>query len=100
MYGMELSLQVCDAYNEVERIKEELRLLPREMQAHLQYWLAVIDKQDNLINILEPPAAAAVSTTGVAQQLQAGGMQVRLLLLPGGWGPPCSLLLSCVCAWR
>lgn len=97
MYGMELSLQVCDAYNEVQRIKEELLLLPREMQAHLQYWLAVIDKQDNLINILVPPAAAAASATGVAQQLQAGGMQVKtalvvtpLLLPQHNVGAPCN----------
>ena len=76
VYGMEVTLKVCDAYNEVARIKEELVLLPREMQAHLQYWSAVIDKQERLINILLPSAAAAMSTADVVQQLHAGGMQV------------------------
>jgi len=42
------------------------------MQAHLQYWEAVIDKQDRLIAILLSSAAA---TTDLPQQLQAGGMQ-------------------------
>lgn len=75
MYGMEVTLKVCDAYNEVQRIKEELLLLPREMQAHLQYWETVIDKQDRLIAILLSPTAAA---TDLPQQLQAGGMQVQI----------------------
>lgn len=74
MYGMEVTLKVCDAYNEVQRIKEELQLLPREMQAHLQYWTAVIDKQDALIAVLSP--APAATPTDLAQRLQAGGMQV------------------------
>lgn len=79
MYGMEVTLKVCEAYNEVQRIKEELQLLPREMEAHLQYWAAVIDKQDALIAILLSPAAAAATTaTDLAQRLQAGGMQVRI----------------------
>ena len=78
VYGMEVTLKVCAAYNEVERIKEELQLLPREMQAHLQYWSAIIDKQQRLINILLPPAAAAETTADMVQQLHAGGMQVGM----------------------
>jgi hypothetical protein len=79
VYGMEVTLKVCAAYNEVERIKEELQLLPREMQAHLQYWSAIIDKQQRLINILLPPASTAESTADMVQQLHAGGMKVGML---------------------
>lgn len=77
MYGMKMTLELCDAYNEVQRLKEELVLLPREMQAHLQYWEAVLDKQERLIALLMTPAVTPDATTELAQQLQASGMQVR-----------------------
>jgi hypothetical protein len=82
---MEVTLKVCSAYNEVQRIKEELWLLPREMQAHLQHWESVLDLQAKLIDLLLPAAAdagtsaaTAASTTDLAQRLQAGGMQVGI----------------------
>jgi hypothetical protein len=85
VYGVEVTLKVCDAY-EVQRIKEELQLLPCEMQAHLQYWAAVIDKQDALIAVLLSAAAAATTPTDLAQRLQAGGIQVQI---------PCCCLSHC-----
>lgn len=92
VYGMEVTLKVCNAFNEVQRINEELQLLPKEMQAHLQHWESVLDKQTHLISLLSPAAAstgaaAAESSTGaatssstadLAQRLQAGGMQVGI----------------------
>lgn len=81
-YGMSVTLAVCEAYNEVERIKEELALLPREMEAHLQYWQAVVDKQERLIAVLlTPPPAAAGDVEAVVQQLHSIGFKVSMLLL-------------------
>jgi hypothetical protein len=76
VYGMKKTLEICDAYNEVQRIKEELALLPREMRAQLQYWEAVMDKQDRLIALLQVPASGPSTVADLAQQLQASGMQV------------------------
>jgi hypothetical protein len=117
VYGMEVTFKVCSAYNEVQRIKEELRLLPREMQAHLQHWESVLDQQAKLIDLLLPAAAdagtsaaTAASTTDLAQRLQAGGMQVGISMCPSYYFHPAlccqyiAILSSLVvhfkvCAW-
>lgn len=75
---MQHALKVCDAYNEVQRIKEELQLLPREMLAHLQYWESVIDKQERLVALLSTPASTAEAQQELAQQLHAAGLKVGL----------------------
>jgi len=78
-YGMSVTLAVCEAYNEVQRIKEELALLPREMEAHLQYWQAVVDKQDRLIAmLLTPPPATAGDVEAAVQQLHSIGFKVSM----------------------
>lgn len=80
-YGMSVTLAVCEAY-EVQRIKEELALLPREMDAHLQYWQAVVDKQDRLIAVLlTPPPATAGDVEAAVQQLHAVGFKVSMFVL-------------------
>lgn len=73
---MQHALKVCDAYNEVQRIKEELQLLPQEMLAHLRYWEWVLDKQDRLIALLSTPVSSAEAQQRLAQELHAAGMKV------------------------
>lgn len=90
---MQHALKVCDAYNEVQRIKEELLLLPREMSAHLQYWEAVLDKQERLVALLSAPASTAEAQQELAQQLHAAGLKVCVFV----WSAPVSQLTEMLC---
>lgn len=76
VYGMQHALKVCDAYNEVQRLKEELQLLPQEMLAHLQYWESVLDKQERLVALLSTRVSSAEAQQQLAQQLHAAGLKV------------------------
>lgn len=73
---MQHALKVCDAYNEVQRIREELDLLPQEMLAHLRYWESVLDKQERLVALLSTPVSSAEAQQRLAQELHAAGMKV------------------------
>jgi hypothetical protein len=52
VYGVARSLELCEADNEVLRLREELPLLRREMQAHLKYWRQCIDRQHQVERVL------------------------------------------------
>jgi hypothetical protein len=66
-YGVACAVSVCEADNEVSRIKEELLLLPREMNAHMSYYRKLAARLTQLQAIL----AADVGPT--VEQLQAAG---------------------------
>jgi len=53
------ALELCEADNQVLRIREELQLLPREMQAHLRHYQALIKRQEALIRALQAAQAGA-----------------------------------------
>jgi hypothetical protein len=67
VYGVASALELCEADNEVLRIKEELQLLPREMRVHMQYYQELISRQQRLISTLQ----AAPQGAEVGQQLGA-----------------------------
>lgn len=48
LYGVARSIALCEADNEVQRIREELELLPREMTAHLRYLQQLLAKQGDV----------------------------------------------------
>jgi hypothetical protein len=80
LYGVARSIALCEADNEVQRIKEELQLLPREMQAHLQYMQQLLTKQRNieaaLLAAQQVPTGqleAAASSVAAAGYVQLGG---------------------------
>jgi hypothetical protein len=68
-YGVAAALELCEADNQVLRIKEELQLLPREMHAHLRHYQALIQRQEVLINTLQ--AAQPTANDAAARQLSA-----------------------------
>ena len=47
-YGVARAIEVCEAANEVARIKEELILLPQEMQAYLSYHRRMLQRLEKL----------------------------------------------------
>jgi hypothetical protein len=80
LYGVARSIALCEADNEVQRIKEELQLLPREMRAHLQYLQQLLSKQGDieaaLLAAQQIPSserAAAASSVVAAGYVQLGG---------------------------
>lgn len=86
LYGVARAMAVCEADNEVSRIREELVLLPQEMQAHLQYYRGLATR----LSQLEARLAPACETS--AQDLEAAGYTA----LQGGgrYQPDTSQLLS------
>lgn len=69
-YGVARAMEVCEADNEVCRIREELQLLPQEMLAYIGYHKALQEKLQQLHSVL----TAADSTAGYAE-LGAGRYQ-------------------------
>lgn len=76
-YGVATTLELCEADNQVLRIKEELELLPMEMRAHLRHYQALIQRQEALICALQ---AAQAGAGDVAQEL-SDMLQVSLSCL-------------------
>jgi hypothetical protein len=74
-YGVSRALAICEADNEVRRIREEVQLLVREMHAHLRYWEQKVAGQ----------AALEAALQGVAG---GAGIEVRCR------GPKCE---RCIC---
>lgn len=68
-YGVATALELCEADNQVLRIKEELQLLPREMRSHLQHYQGLIQRQEELIDALK--LAQTADSNAEAQQLNA-----------------------------
>jgi hypothetical protein len=65
------SIALCEADNEVQRIKEELELLPREMSAHLQHLQQLLTQQEGieaaLLAAQESPSSPRLeAATGLA----------------------------------
>jgi hypothetical protein len=80
LYGVARSIALCEADNEVQRIEEELQLLPLEMQAHLQYLQQLLAKQGEIEAALlvaqQVPASqldVAASNLVAAGYVQLGG---------------------------
>lgn len=71
-YGVGRALQLCEADNNVQRIKEELGLLVQEMRAHVSFYR-------NLMERLEQLEAAMLAPVGGASRLEAAGYH----MLPG-----------------
>lgn len=70
-------MALCEADNEVQRIREELELLPREMQAHLRYLQQLLAKQ-----------GAIEAALLAAQQAPAGQLDVAASnLVAAGYVP-------------
>jgi len=65
-------MQVCEADNEVCRIKEELPLLLKEMMVHTRYWKGLIGQQQQLERAMQ----AAVQLPGNASALLQAAYQV------------------------
>jgi hypothetical protein len=67
-------MAVVEADNEVNRIKEELQLLPKEMRAHITYWKKLLQQQQNLEARLQETVdnSAAGSDTVAAEVRNAG----------------------------
>lgn len=93
LYGVARSITRCKADNEVQRIKEELQLLPREMRAHLQYLQQLLSTQGDieaaLLAAQQTPSsevAAAASSVVAAAYVQLGGV--------GRYQPSAEQLLS------
>jgi hypothetical protein len=78
-------MAVCEAYNEVSRMKEELGLLPKEMQAHMQFY------RDLEAKLKQLQAVLAADSTPTLEALQAAGFSV---LLGTGRYQPAELVLS------
>ena len=57
-YGVAFATRVCEADNEVRRIKEELPQLLQEMRAYTQYWKQLKVRQEQLETALHAAAAA------------------------------------------
>lgn len=66
VYGVARAMAVCEADNEVSRLKEEVQLLPEEMQAHVAYYRKLISRLQQLQDVLSDAAASA-------QQLRDAG---------------------------
>lgn len=65
IYGVARAMEVCEADNEVARIKEELALLPQEMRAYLSYHTGLLQRLQQL--------QLALAGDNTAEQLQAAG---------------------------
>lgn len=67
-------LELCEADNQVLRIKEELQLLPREMRAHLRHYQTLIQRQEALINTLQEarPTESDAAARQLSTMLQVG----------------------------
>ena len=88
-YGVSRAFTLCEAANEVDRIKEELDVLPKEMRAHMKYYQALISRQERLVEALQ----SAVQPQGDGQLLEAclqvcgtmgGGTQSPIIHCVGG----------------
>jgi hypothetical protein len=79
-------MAVCEADNEVSRIKEELRLLPKEMQAHVQFYRDLESKLTQLQTVL------AADSTPTLEGLQAAGFSTLLGI--GRYQPTAESVLS------
>jgi len=68
-------MAVCEADNEVSRIKEELALLPQEMQAHLQHYRGLATRMAQLEARLAPACESTAEDLRAAgyTTLQGGG---------------------------
>jgi hypothetical protein len=80
VYGVARSIALCEADNEVQRIKEELELLPREMSAHLQHLQQLLAQQEGIEAALlaaqqSPSSPQLEAATGLAAAgyVQLGG---------------------------
>ncbi|KAF6253505.1 hypothetical protein COO60DRAFT_1668684 [Scenedesmus sp. NREL 46B-D3] len=80
LYRVARSIALCEADNEVQRIEEELQLLPLEMQAHLRYLRQLLAKQGEieaaLLAAQQVPTSqldAAASNLATAGYVQLGG---------------------------
>lgn len=69
-YGVACAVSVCEADNEVSRIKEELLLLPKEMNAHLSYYRNLAARLTQLQTLL------TADDGPTAEHLQAAGYSV------------------------
>jgi hypothetical protein len=65
IYGVARAMEVCEADNEVARIKEELALLPQEMRAYVSYHRGLLQRLQQL--------QLTLAGNSTAQQLQAAG---------------------------
>jgi hypothetical protein len=79
-------MAVCEADNEVSRIKEELQLLPKEMQAHVQFYRDLKSKLTQLQTVL------AADSTPTLEGLHAAGFS--MLLGTGRYQPSAESVLS------
>lgn len=71
---MAAALELCEADNQVLRIREELQLLPREMRAHLRHYQTLIQRQEELIQTLQQvqPGTDDAAAQQLAAILQVG----------------------------
>ncbi|WIA35963.1 hypothetical protein OEZ86_004340 [Tetradesmus obliquus] len=74
LYGVARSIALCEADNEVQRIREELELLPREMTAHLCHLQQLLAKQgDDETALLAAQRLPADQCDAAASSLVAAG---------------------------
>lgn len=76
------SIALCEADNEVRRIKEELELLPQEMRAHLRYLQQLLATQSNI----EAALLAAEQVPAAQLEAAAGGVVAAGYVQLGGTG--------------
>jgi len=75
-YGVARAMAVCEADNEVSRIREELDLLPREMRAHVSYYRRLAARLSKLRAALVPdsePTAEELQAIGYTDVVLASG---------------------------
>jgi hypothetical protein len=82
LYGVARSIALCEADNEVRRIKEELELLPQEMRAHLRYLQQLLATQSNI----EAALLAAEQVPAAQLEAAAGGVVAAGYVQLGGTG--------------